>query len=57
MDRGAWQATVHWVAKSQTRLSDFTFFGFYQPGPSIHPPPNCDNQNCLETLPNAPTGQ
>ena len=26
MDRGAWQATVHGVAKSQTRLSDFTFF-------------------------------
>ena len=25
MDRGSWQATVHWVAKSQTRLSDFTF--------------------------------
>ena len=23
-DRGAWQATVHGVAKSQTRLSDFT---------------------------------
>ena len=23
MDRGAWQATVHEVAKSQTRLSDF----------------------------------
>ena len=23
MDRGAWQATVHAVAKSQTRLSDF----------------------------------
>ena len=22
MDRGAWRATVHWVAKSQTRLSD-----------------------------------
>ena len=22
MDRGAWQATVHRVAKSQTRLSD-----------------------------------
>ena len=22
MDRGAWQATVHGVAKSQTRLSD-----------------------------------
>ena len=26
MDRGAWQATVHGVAKSWTRLSDFTFF-------------------------------
>ena len=24
MDRGAWQATVHGVPKSQTRLSDFT---------------------------------
>ena len=26
MDGGAWQATVHGVTKSQTRLSDFTFF-------------------------------
>ena len=25
MDRGVWQATVHGVAKSRTRLSDFTF--------------------------------
>ena len=25
MDRGAWQATVHGVAKSRTRLSKFTF--------------------------------
>ena len=25
MDRGAWQATVHGVAKSQTRLSNFHF--------------------------------
>ena len=25
MDRGAWQAAVPGVAKSQTRLSDFTF--------------------------------
>ena len=24
MDRGAWQATAHGVAKSWTRLSDFT---------------------------------
>ena len=30
MDGGAWQATVHGVAKSGTRLSDFTFtFHFY----------------------------
>ena len=26
MDREAWQTTVHGVTKSQTRLSDFTFF-------------------------------
>ena len=25
MDKGAWWAIVHGVAKSQTRLSDFTF--------------------------------
>ena len=25
MNRGAWQATVHGVAKSRTLLSDFTF--------------------------------
>ena len=25
MDRGAWQATVHGVAKSQTQLSNFHF--------------------------------
>ena len=28
MDRGAWQAAVHGVTKSQTRLSDFTFLSF-----------------------------
>ena len=26
MDGGAWLATVHGVAKSQTRLSDFTIY-------------------------------
>ena len=26
MDGGAWYATVHGVTKSQTRLSNFTFF-------------------------------
>ena len=28
MERGAWWATVHGVAESRTRLSDFTFFHF-----------------------------
>ena len=28
-DRGAWQATVHGVAKSRTRLSGFHFQLFY----------------------------
>ena len=28
MDRGAWQATVHGVAKSQTLLSDYIFLTF-----------------------------
>ena len=31
MDGGAWQATVHGVAKSWTQLSDFTFqFSLYR---------------------------
>ena len=29
MDGGAWWAAVHGVARSQTRLSDFTFFTFH----------------------------
>ena len=28
MDRGAWEGIVHGVAKSWTRLSDFTFLSF-----------------------------
>ena len=35
MDRGAWQVTVHGVAKSRTQLSDFTFtFKSYFPDSS-----------------------
>ena len=30
MDGGAWRATVHGVAESQTRLSDFTFTFHFQ---------------------------
>ena len=29
MDRGAWQATVHGIAKSLTRLSNFHFISLY----------------------------
>ena len=36
MDRGAWQAAVHGVAKSQTRLSDFIFFSNYITNEKIH---------------------
>ena len=32
MDRGAWSATVHGVAKSRTRLSDFTSHGTFRCG-------------------------
>ena len=49
MDRGAWQATVHGVAKSQTRLSDFTFLSLVT---------FCDNLhwvlNCLEDFRDCP---
>ena len=31
MDRGAWQAIVHGVTKSRTKLNNFTFFLFFQP--------------------------
>ena len=44
MDRGAWQATVLGVTKSQTRLSDFNFILFISlcllaDHPSAFPPP------------------
>ena len=36
MDRKAWRATVHGIAKSQTQLSDFTFtFTFTYKTPSV----------------------
>ena len=34
MDSEAWPAAVHGVTKSQTQLSDFTFY-FKQPGLSL----------------------
>ena len=40
MDGGAWKAAVHGVARSQTRLSDFTFTHWrrkWQPTPVFLP--------------------
>ena len=46
MDGGAWQATVHGVAKSRTRLSDFTFtFHFHALEKEMATPLQC---SCLE---------
>ena len=39
MDGGAWQAAVRGVAKSRTRLSDFTFFTFMHWGRKWQPTP------------------
>ena len=40
MDVGAWWAVVHGVAKSQTRLSDFTFtFHFHASEKEMQPTP------------------
>ena len=53
MDGGAWKAAVHGVAKSRTRLSDFTFtFHFHalekewQPTP-VFLPGECHGQRSL----------
>ena len=45
MDGGPWQATVHGVAKSQTRLSDFTstpHWGFLGGSVVKNPPANVE---------------
>ena len=45
-DRGAWQAAVHGVAKSRTRLSNFTFtFHFHALEKEMATPLQC---SCLE---------
>ena len=45
MDRGAWQASVHGVAKSWIRLSDFTYFSLSCTGEESGNPFQC---SCLE---------
>ena len=37
-NRGAWRATVHWVAKSRTRLSDYHFHFTFGWVPTSQPP-------------------
>ena len=39
MERGAWQATVHGVAKSRTRLSNFISLSLQSPSALIFEPP------------------
>ena len=41
MDGGAWQATVHGVAKSQTQLSDSTFFSLWRLYTLLYAVVNC----------------
>ena len=45
MDGGAWWATVHGVAKSRTRLSDFTSLHFMFP-PDEFPKENFKVKSC-----------
>ena len=47
MGGGAWWAAVHWVAKSQTRLSDFTFLFTFMHWRRKWNPLQC---SCLENL-------
>ena len=53
MDRGAWEAAVHGVAKSQTRLSDFTFFfkGCLGGASDKNPPANAGDIRDLGSIP------
>jgi len=45
MDRGAWRAAIHGVAKSRARLSDFHSLSEYRCGAS----PHCRQDVCLDT--------
>jgi len=47
MDRGAWRATVHEFAKSQTQLSDLAYTAQYQVTMSIF---SCSHLQCIYLL-------
>ena len=50
MDREAGQATVHWVAKSHTRLSDFTSLHFLGGSVVKNPPANAGDTGSIPEL-------
>ena len=50
MDRGAWWATVHGVAKSQTRLSDFIFSFISFPNEKVKELPGGHSFFLLDTI-------
>ena len=56
MDRGAWWATVHGVAKSQTRLSDFTYLLTYLQVILDQETPGLDHGLVVNILPCYPDG-
>ena len=57
-DRGAWRATVHRIAKSQTQLNDFTFTFFHYARHcfSLTPPQLCTSL-VVQTVKNLPIMQ
>ena len=50
MDGGAWSATVHGVAKSQTWLSDFCFFFSLSLGRAVKPQRRLEVIGCFEDV-------
>ena len=52
MDRGAWWATVHGVARSQTRLSNFTLSHIVFGGSVVKDPPaNAGDTGDVSSIP------
>ena len=47
MDREAWRAAIHGVAKSQTQLSDWTELNWTE-GMKLHPAKSINEGDCTE---------
>ena len=54
MERGAWQATVHWVAKSHTRLSDFNSLHFLRGSVVKNSPASAGDTSSIPELGKSP---